>query len=272
MLDLGRNALSGTLPSNLAQLPRTTALGLSVFDNLLSGTVPPAYTSLSWVALAYNPYLVGALPSGFAPGSNTKLRAWSASGNGYNTWANLNTAVAPTSGSGFLYGTSIGLDRPLVSILADVKAALDPSGAMLTSWNSSAVQPCPPWLSGNANPVQSATTPGYGRAFAGVTCSEWDGAVLSATSNLGGLLSLILTGTNFNGTLPDQLRELRTATQVTLRGHALSGTVPTSWCARRAPVSCPALATRRARAHGPLPRAALPHRTSAAPRLHAGRV
>jgi hypothetical protein len=134
-------------------------------------------------------------------------------------------------GSGLLYGTSIGLDRPLASILADVKAALDPSGAVLTSWITNAVQPCPPWVSTNGNnPGQSDASPGYGRAFAGVTCDEWDGAVVSSTSNLGGLLSLILTGTSLNGTLPDQLRELRTATQVTLSGNALSGTIPPAWC------------------------------------------
>ena len=78
LLDVSRNALSGVLPVELAQMPLAAGMGVSLFDNLFSGTVPPEYSSLSWVALAYNPLLVGALPSGFTvAGATAKLRTWS---------------------------------------------------------------------------------------------------------------------------------------------------------------------------------------------------
>ena len=54
--------LGGTLPPTLANLSGAASLTLVVADNLLSGTVPPAYAALQWVALSYNPLLVGALP------------------------------------------------------------------------------------------------------------------------------------------------------------------------------------------------------------------
>ena len=234
LLDVSRNALSGSLPIELTQLPQNASMGVSLFDNGFNGTVPTAYTAFAWVTLSYNPQLVGALPSGFAPSSTvTKLRAWSGYNNAYYTAAQVANGgangYAPTYGSGILFGTSIGLDRPLASILMDVKAGLDPTG-VLTSWNSSLMQPCPPWLSGNSNPSQQVSLPGYGRAWTGVTCSDWDGAVVTSTSNLGGVGSLAVSGLNFQGTLPDVLRELRSLSQLSLPLNRLSGSIPTAWC------------------------------------------
>ena len=234
LLDVSRNQLQGTLPIEITQLPQNASLGFSFFDNQFQGTVPQAYTAFSWVTLSYNPQLVGALPSGFAPSSTvTKLRAWSGYNNLYYTAAQVfvggANGAAPTYGSGILFGTSIGLDRPLASILMDVKAGLDPTG-VLTSWNSSLVQPCPPWLSGNSYPSQVTTSPGYGRSWTGVTCGDWDGAVVTSTSNLGGMRALAFSGLNLQGTLPDVLRELRSLSQLSLPLNRLSGSIPNAWC------------------------------------------
>lgn len=73
--------------------------------------------------------------------------------------------------SGFLYGTSIGLDRPLASILLDIKAALDPSGAVLGSWNASQSQPCRPWTTSPSTIGQSAALPGYGGGWRYISTS-----------------------------------------------------------------------------------------------------
>jgi len=84
--------------------------------------------------------------------TSNRLKAWSGYGtSSFNshTWASSSfsatNVLAPSYSTGFLYGTSIGLDWPLSVILLDVKAELDPSSAVLGSWNSSAVQSCPPW-------------------------------------------------------------------------------------------------------------------------------
>jgi hypothetical protein len=170
MLDLGQNALSSTLPATVGSLGSSVGLGL--YDNSFTGTVPASYTSLNWVALSYNPGLVGALPAGF---TSAKLFAWTSYRAAYYSWYYVYTAGAgityggPPSysdsggyGTGFLYGTSIGLDRPLASILLDIRAALDPSGAVLGSWNASQSQPCRPWTTSPGTIGQNALLPGYG--------------------------------------------------------------------------------------------------------------
>jgi hypothetical protein len=235
-LDVAQNAITGVLPANLALLPLAPSVQLSVYDNLLSGTLPSSYASLSWVALAYNPQLVGPLPIAFAA-VKTKLYAWSAYYGTHSPAANALTSgtygAALSYGTGVLYGTSIGLDRPLVSILRDVQAALDPSGAVLKSWGAAHWQPCAPWVSSNgANPNQNVSTPGYGRSWSGVTCSEWDALPISATSELGGASALTLTSVGLAGSLPVQLRELRTAGTIALTRNLLSGSVPSCWCVR----------------------------------------
>lgn len=200
-LDLGQNWLSGPLDSSLASLSNAANIGLSVFDNQFSGLIPASFTAFSWLAVAYNPGLVGALPAGF---TSSKLFAWSTFRTGYYSWcarlvrrctpsAALMLSLSPCSdappasrayiytqgagityggpptysstggyGTGFLYGTSIGLDRPLTSILLDIKAALDPTGAVLGSWNASQPQPCRPWTSIPGTIGQNPTSPGYG--------------------------------------------------------------------------------------------------------------
>ena len=170
LLDLGQNALSSTLPASVGSLGSSVGLGL--YDNAFIGVVPSSYTSLNWVALSYNPGLVGALPAGF---TNAKLFAWTSNTAGYYSFWYVYIAGygvtygGPPSysdsggwGTGFLYATSIGLDRPLASILLDIKAALDPSGAVLGSWNASQSQPCRPWTSSPGVIGQNAALPGYG--------------------------------------------------------------------------------------------------------------
>jgi hypothetical protein len=49
----------------------------------------------------------------------------------------------------------------------------------------------------------------------------------------GGIAALWLRGLGLNGTLPVQLQELRTATQVSLALNSLTGSIPDAWCVRR---------------------------------------
>ncbi len=200
----------------------------------LSGTIPSTYVSLVWLAIAYNPFIVGALPVGF--GTN-KLYAFSTYHNDYFSAAAV-TATASYGtplgyGTGVLYGTSIGLDRPMVSILRDVQAALDPSNtsALRTSWGTWHQQPCPPFTvtGGGAGLPQRTNSSTYGRSWMGVTCQEWDRSN-TALSIFGAVGGVTLTGFNLTGTLPVQLRELRQATAITVSRNAISGTIPPCWC------------------------------------------
>jgi hypothetical protein len=135
---------------------------LSIYDNLFQGTVPAALTTLAGIALAYNPYLVGPLPAGF---TTSNMYAWSAYYGAFYRGYNLASSVVyggVNYGTGVLRGTSIGHDRPVVNILRDLLAALDPnnSSSLASSWLPTHAQPCPPWLSSNAaTPNQLSTTP-----------------------------------------------------------------------------------------------------------------
>ena len=285
-LDLGQNALNGTLSATLAQLTNASIIGLAVYDNMFSGTIPAAYSAFSWIAVAYNAALVGAVPDGMVNSTMNKLESWSTYGTSgfYSyTWgataatsstvSNYYYVQALTFSTGYLFGTSIGLDRPLAAILLDLKAALDPGGTVLTSWNSTTMQPCPPWVAYSSNPGQQASSPGYGRwlpglfkpsslgAATGTTyCQDYGNKpvaphVISSTSTLvtlnnpmgaattityttdlpqntaltAGTAALSLAGLSLAGTVPLQLRELRTATVVLLTRNSLSGSLPSGW-------------------------------------------
>jgi hypothetical protein len=195
--------------------------------------VPAALTSLSWLALAYNPLLYGALPAAF---STSKLFAWSAYHQTYNSAATVyNTAsygAPPRYGSGVLYGTSMGLNRSMISILRDVQAALDPNGtsALAASWGGAHLQPCAPWGSANNYPGQQSSSAGFGRAWLGVTCNEWDLNINAVTAQYGGLsdLNLGLASPPLTGTIPVQLCELfPSITFLDLSENALVGALPT---------------------------------------------
>jgi hypothetical protein len=280
LLDVGQNALNGTLPSSLGSIGTSGRAGLAVYDNQFSGSVPPSFASLSWVALAYNPLLVGALPAGV---NSSKLFAWSGNLNGFYAYTVANVistaGLAPTYSTGYLYGTSIGLDRPLPSILSDLRAALDPAGVVLGRWNASLVQPCPPWyptgITALAGTGQRPASPGYGTWLPGVSkpggnttvsyCQDYyagsmtiasvpftltAAATYTALTNptfsattpamllppnarlAGGVSALVLNGLGLNGTLPVQLRELRTTTFFMLSRNALTGSIPECWCVR----------------------------------------
>jgi hypothetical protein len=257
LLDLSQNQLNATLPSALANLG--AKIGVSLFDNLFSGTIPASYTALKWLALAYNPLLVGVLPAGLA--ATGKLFAWSASqldffSYTYASAGNLAYGYPPTKeysgwGSGWLYGTSIGLDRPLVNILLDIKAALDPGGTVLSTWNASQLQPCRPFSSDNgATIAQRSSSPGYGRGWKYVSttsvvnsaeyCQDLTASSVNVytsptdfvrnTQLTGGIAGLWLSGLSLRGTVPAVLQELRTASAVSLARNLLTGTIPSVWC------------------------------------------
>jgi hypothetical protein len=278
ILDVGQNALTGTLPAGVASI--SSKLGMGLHDNAFSGTLPAAYTALSWVSVAYNPALVGTLPTGF---TSLKLFAWtewsgapgfvsmsfafanapqygfgpSANNGGYGTVRTrygyrarlrfANRAIHSAVRQGYLYGTSIGLDRPLASILLDIKAALDPSGAVLSSWNASHLQPCRPWSYNTGAASQNAASPVAGKAWKYIsvdTANEYcqdmhapnylvyvsASATFTNTARAGGIAGLWLSGLSLNGTLPAALQDLRTASLITLSRNALTGSIPSAWC------------------------------------------
>ena len=251
LLDVGQNALTGTLPVTVGSI--STALGLGIHDNAFSGTLPTSYTSLSWVSVAYNPALVGALPTGF---NASKLFSWSDNSRGFYSMAFASNSqgygFGPSGnnagyGTGYLYGTSIGLDRPLVQILLDIKAALDPNGAVLSSWNSSHLQPCRPWSYDGTNAGQNAASPAAGKSwryislnnaneycqdmqYPGFLVSTSPSTTVTNTARVGGIAGLWLSGLGLNGTLPAQLQELRTASQISLAKNSISGSIPSTWC------------------------------------------
>ena len=251
LLDVGQNAMTGTLPTTVGSI--STTLGLGIHDNAFSGTLPTTYTSLSWVSVAYNPALVGVLPTRF---TSSKLFAWSEYSRGFFSMAfALNgqgygygpSGNNPGYGTGYLYGTSIGLDRPLVQILLDIKAALDPNGAVLSSWNSSHLQPCRPWTYDGSTAGQNAASPVAGKSWKYISfnnanefCQDMQAAnflvytsastTVTNTARVGGIAGLWLSGLGLNGTLPAQLQELRTASQISLARNSISGSIPSSWC------------------------------------------
>jgi hypothetical protein len=162
----------------------------------------------------------------------------------------LYTGWWPSFGSGFHYGTSIGLDEPMYAILRRIATALDPTGALLPSWQASSTtlaQPClPSWGSS-----QRRTSPGFGQAWVGVAAYCIDGVYSGnpfggiaknpagengwmSGSNLeqwatGGIGQLTLTGLGLNGTLPNDIRLLRTVTYLDLSQNTLRGSIPAAW-------------------------------------------
>lgn len=116
--------------------------------------------------------------------------------------------------SGTLTGSSIGLDRPLPNILYDMRYQLDPSGRSLV-WNTyTSLQPLAPY---GGQPVGRMAT---GGSFTGVTCAD------SATVPT---YSLSLRARNLIGSIPVQLRELRTTTWIDLSSNSLQGSLPAAW-------------------------------------------
>ena len=189
-----------------------------------------SYTSLLWVSLSYNPSLLGALPAGF---TGSKLYGWSAYSKDYFTASQIRSlatnGAAPQYGAGVLAGTSVGLNSTLVSLLRTVQRAMDLTGVGLgASWGVADVQPCPPWQSSRSAdyPGQNASAPGYGRAWLGLVCSDWDGTTPSFTSLLGGAGSLSLKRLGMVGNLSTALCALfPSLTMLDVSQNALSGTL-----------------------------------------------
>ena len=224
-VDVSRNVLAGTLPPELGNISH---LQLSVVDNNITGTVPSSYSSLSWLAAAYNPFLYGAWPS------SVPVAGLTLAGNGSGSYSTTSpggvgvtgsSTVVPTTGAGCGFGTSLGLDAPLYTILQSVAAALDPSGALLPSWRTG-WQPCPPY---SVTVAQGAGSTMYGKAWAGVTCA--DGPAGCTPSNIvGGASQVKLNGLGLNGTLPAALLQLRVMTALDLSQNALVSSIPPAWC------------------------------------------
>lgn len=134
---------------------------------------------------------------------------------------------------GTLKGTSIGLPRPLPYILMDIKAAVDPTGLLLTDWNiAQSVQPCAAY---SGQPVGRL---GYGQAWSHVTClDQYVAPSATRKTILGGGADLYLNGLYLTGTLPMALQELRTSQLIYLYNNRLTGTLP-AWCAAVCLCSC----------------------------------
>lgn len=123
------------------------------------------------------------------------------------------------------YGTSIGLDEPMIFILRNISAALDPMGALLPSWRTPTLQPCGAYGGQPGGTLQGTTgyyaRLGFGVTFAGVTCTNSGG--------MGGVSSVALRNVGLNGSVPYELVKLRTATTFDLSYQFLTGTLPQAW-------------------------------------------
>ena len=240
-LDVARNWLTGTLPPELANIS-TQYLMVSAFDNNLTGTIPSSYyvsttSKLSWLAVAYNPSLYGAWPNNLAP-MGFSSTTWQGTTSGYTTTFTYNPSAVsvsapgynmPTSGTGCVTATSIGLSQPLWSLLQQAAPALDPSGTALPSWRAG-LQPCVPYT----GPAQSTSSPVYGRSWTGVSsyCQDgaWSGGWQRCSSltvySMSGLNSMSLSGLGLTGTLPAMLSLVSTLTFLDVSRNALTGTLP----------------------------------------------
>lgn len=212
-----QNLITGTLPLLIGNMPRGSAVFLRITDNLFtgerwgvkllhgtqparcqlltdsfclpahpaadrSGTVPVSLANIGNVALSYNSLLFGTLP-----------------------W---NVTISPDFlfigggwGNRFLTGTSIGLDRPMASILGDVRAAVNPDGATLASWGLGGnVQPC--WQY-SGQPSGRLTT---GSVWLGVGCGDTYSGVGFYRQVFGAVSSISLSGRALGGSLPSVVR------------------------------------------------------------------
>lgn len=119
----------------------------------------------------------------------------------------------------------------MTDILKAVRLALDPTGVVL-QWTGN--NPCDMWVY-SATSSQVPASAVFGQSWNGLVCKDtYTTATASATAE-GGILSLSLAFPSLNATLPLtgsvplELRELRTATTINLGGHLLTSTLPACW-------------------------------------------
>lgn len=141
-------------------------------------------------SLSFNPLLFGTVPTAFV-------------------------AALTTLHCGFyLMGTSVGQDRPLPFIFADMQFVLDPLGRYL-AWNTQrSLQPCPVYAG------QPTGRPATGGAFTGVACAD---------STTIPTHTLSLRNRQLSGSVPAVLRDLRSFTTIDLSYNSLQGTLPAGW-------------------------------------------
>lgn len=136
--------------------------------------------------------------------------------------------IGGTNANRYIYGTSLGLDRPLPSILSDIRAAVNPSLSVLgTAWPlATSNQWCPTY---SGQPTGRLGT-GSASTWLGLSCVDAYSGV-SATTRVvySGTTTLSLGGQALGGTLPVQLRELRYASYIDVSNTRLSGTIPSVW-------------------------------------------
>lgn len=162
-----------------------------------AGTVPATYSlfSTNGISICHCPNLFGPLLWNIT--IYPEYLYWS------SAWRNT-----------YLLGTSIGNDRPLAAILGDIRAAVNPSGTALAGWTfGSTLNPCAGY---------SAVTPGrptsslYPSGFPYISCNDVYAGVALTRVVYGGVYSLSLSGVNLGGTVPSQLRDLRSTIVIDL--------------------------------------------------------
>ena len=208
-LDLGHNALSGTLPPELGGLEALNGLvlwgndlsgaippelgnlpnlaDLHLEDNWLSGAIPPELGNLSTLeslGLSLN-HLSGAIPPDL--GSLERLAALELWGNG------LTGRIPPELG---------GLSR-LVVLDLDFNRLTGPIPSELGQLSSLESL----YLSGN----------------------DLTGPIPPELGNLAGLETLDLSDNGLSGSVPDDLADLRALVSLRLAGNALSGGIPSQF-------------------------------------------
>ena len=195
-LTLGRNRLTGSIPSSLGGLTNLSTLLLN--DNALTGSIPPELTSLTNLMnldLGGN-RLTGSIPDALCEFEST---------------------INPQQGDVDLSGCSLDGDQ---AVLVELYNATDGTNwTNNTNWNSS--EPLDQWYGVSTDGNGRVTRLTLGR-------NRLTGSIPSSLGGLTNLLTLLLNDNALTGSIPSSLGGLTNLRVLRLYGNALTGPIPSS--------------------------------------------
>ncbi len=211
---------------------RGRVMGLSLYNNALSGTIPPELGSLAglqWLSLSRNA-LSGTIPPEL--GSLASLQQLSLSGNALS--GTIPPELGSLAGLQQLWLSSNALDGPIPPELGSL-AGLEYLGLSFNALEG----PIPPELGSLAGLQQlslsgnalSGTIPPELGSLAGLqrlwlSSNALDGPIPPELGSLAGLVYLDLTGNALEGPIPPELGSLAGLVYLDLTGNALEGPIP----------------------------------------------
>ena len=205
-LDLGRNQLSGLIPSSLGSLANLTSLTL--WGNQLSGPIPSSLGSLaSLTHLDLSENQLSGLPSSLGSLANLEFLYLS---------RNQLSGTIPSSLGSLANLTLLDLSRNQLSGLPSSLGSL----ANLEFLNLSLNQ-----LSGT---IPSSLGSLANLEFLNLADNQFSGEIPDALGSLANLEILILADNQFSGEIPDALGSLANLEILILSLNQLSGTIPSS--------------------------------------------